>query len=53
MPKSRTILLSGSILSAATFVGSAILYSTNYLAGEIGMIGSLAIMAISVLMRDR
>ena len=53
MPKSRTILLSGSILSAATFVGSAILYPTNYLAGEIGMVGSIVIMAISVLMRDR
>ena len=52
-PKSRTILLSGSILSAAVFVGSAILYSTNYLAGEIGMVGSIVIMAISVLMRDR
>jgi predicted unusual protein kinase regulating ubiquinone biosynthesis (AarF/ABC1/UbiB family) len=51
-PKSRTILLSGSILSAAVFVGSAILYSTNYLAGEIGMAGSIVIMAISVLMRD-
>ena len=51
-PKSRTILLSGSILSAAVFVGSTILYSTNYLAGEIGMIGSVAIMAISVLMKD-
>jgi predicted unusual protein kinase regulating ubiquinone biosynthesis (AarF/ABC1/UbiB family) len=52
-PKSRTILLTGSILSAAVFVGSSILYSTNYLAGEIGMIGSIVIMAISVLMRDR
>jgi predicted unusual protein kinase regulating ubiquinone biosynthesis (AarF/ABC1/UbiB family) len=51
-PKSRTILLSGSILSAAVFMGSAILYSTNYLAGEIGMAGSIVIMAISVLMRD-
>jgi predicted unusual protein kinase regulating ubiquinone biosynthesis (AarF/ABC1/UbiB family) len=51
-PKSRTILLSGSILSAAVFVGSTILYSTNYLAGEIGMIGSVVIMAISVLMKD-
>jgi predicted unusual protein kinase regulating ubiquinone biosynthesis (AarF/ABC1/UbiB family) len=52
-PKSRTILLSGSILSAAVFMGSAILYSTNYLAGEIGMVGSIVIMAISMLMRDR
>ena len=52
-PKSRTILLSGSILSAAVFVGSTILYSTNYLAGEIGMIGSVVIMLVSVLVRDR
>ncbi|MDE1769405.1 MAG: AarF/ABC1/UbiB kinase family protein [Thaumarchaeota archaeon] len=53
VPKSRTILLSGSILSAATFVGSAILYPTNYLVGEIGMIGSVVIMGISILLRDR
>jgi predicted unusual protein kinase regulating ubiquinone biosynthesis (AarF/ABC1/UbiB family) len=52
MPKSRSILLSGSILSAAIFVGSTILYSTNYLVGEIGMIGSAMIMILSVLMRD-
>ena len=52
-PKSRTILLSGSVLSAAVFVCSTILYSTNHLAGEIGMIGSIVIMTISVLMRDR
>ena len=51
-PKSRTILLSGSILSAAVFVGSTILYSTNYLAGEIGMIGSIVIMGISVMLRE-
>ena len=51
-PKSRTILLSCSILSAAVFVGSTILYSTNYLAGEIGMIGSVVIMGISVLLRE-
>jgi predicted unusual protein kinase regulating ubiquinone biosynthesis (AarF/ABC1/UbiB family) len=51
-PKSRTILFSGSILSAAVFVGSTILYSTNYLAGEIGMIGSLVIIGISVLLRE-
>ncbi len=53
MPKSRTVLLSGSILSAAIFVGSAILYSTNYLVGEIGMIGSVIIMGISILLRER
>jgi predicted unusual protein kinase regulating ubiquinone biosynthesis (AarF/ABC1/UbiB family) len=50
--KPRTILLSGSILSAAVFVGSTILYSTNYLAGETGMIGSVIIMGISVMLRE-
>ena len=52
MPKSKTILLSGSILSAAIFVGSAILYSTNYLIGEIGMVGSAVIMGISILLKE-
>jgi predicted unusual protein kinase regulating ubiquinone biosynthesis (AarF/ABC1/UbiB family) len=53
MPKSRTVLLSGSILSAAIFVGSAILYSTNYLLGGIGMISSVIIIVISILLRER
>jgi predicted unusual protein kinase regulating ubiquinone biosynthesis (AarF/ABC1/UbiB family) len=53
MPRSRTVLLSGSILSAAIFVGSAILYSTNYLLGEIGMISSVIIVGISILLRKR
>jgi len=52
-PKSRTVLLSGTILSAAVFVGSTILYSANNTIGEIGMVGSAAIMALSVLMKDR
>ncbi|HZS74613.1 MAG TPA: AarF/ABC1/UbiB kinase family protein [Candidatus Nitrosotalea sp.] len=51
-PKSRTVLLSGTILAAAVFVGSTILYSTNNTIGEIGMIGSAVIMALSILMRD-
>ncbi|HEU5488602.1 MAG TPA: AarF/ABC1/UbiB kinase family protein [Candidatus Nitrosotalea sp.] len=51
-PKSRTVLLSGTILAAAVFVGSTILYSTNNTIGEIGMIGSAVIMALSVLLRD-
>lgn len=49
----KNILLSGSILSAAVFVGSTILYATNQLIGEIGMIGSFAIVAISVFMKNR
>ncbi|MDC8452556.1 MAG: AarF/ABC1/UbiB kinase family protein [Candidatus Nitrosotalea sp.] len=51
-PKSRTVLLSGTILAAAVFVGSTILYSTNNTIGEIGMVGSAVIMALSVLLRD-
>ena len=47
------ILLSGSILSAAVFVGSAVLYTTNEIVGQLGMIGSTVIMAISFLMRKR
>lgn len=52
-PKSRTVLLSGTILAAAVFVGSTILYSTNGTIGEIGMLGSAAIMAIAVALRER
>jgi predicted unusual protein kinase regulating ubiquinone biosynthesis (AarF/ABC1/UbiB family) len=49
---SRNILLSGSILSAAVFIGSTILYGNNPFVGEIGMIGSVVIMLASVLMRE-
>jgi predicted unusual protein kinase regulating ubiquinone biosynthesis (AarF/ABC1/UbiB family) len=51
-PKSN-ILLSGSILSAAIFVGSAVLYTTNESVGIIGMIGSLVIMSIFAVFRKR
>ena len=51
-PKSN-ILLSGSILSAAIFVGSAILHSSNEALGIAGMIGSLAIMGIFIIFRKR
>ena len=44
-PKSN-VLLSGSILSSAIFIGGALVYSSNETAGIAGMIGSLAIMAI-------
>jgi len=54
MPKySGGILLSGSILSSAVFVGSAVLYTTNEFVGQIGMIGSIIIMAMSVFLRKR
>ena len=49
-PKSN-VLLSGSILSAAIFVGSAVLYPTNETLGAIGMVGSLVIMGISIIFR--
>ncbi|HJW18989.1 MAG TPA: AarF/ABC1/UbiB kinase family protein, partial [Candidatus Nitrosotalea sp.] len=51
-PKSRTVLLSGTILAAAVFVGSTILYSTNNAIGEIGMIGSAVIMALSIALKE-
>lgn len=51
-PKSN-ILLSGSILSASIFVGSAVLYSSNESAGIIGMIGSLFVMGIFAIFRKR
>ncbi len=44
-PKSN-VLLSGSILSAAIFIGGALVYSSNETAGIVGMIGSLAVMAV-------
>ena len=50
---SKNILLSGSILSAAMFVGSTVLYESNQLVGELGMIGSVSIMLAAVLMRER
>jgi len=40
------ILLPGSILSSAVFVGSALLFSSNELAGIIGMISSIVIIGI-------
>jgi predicted unusual protein kinase regulating ubiquinone biosynthesis (AarF/ABC1/UbiB family) len=51
-PKSN-ILLSSSILSAAIFVGSAVLYTTNESIGIVGMIGSLVIMSIFTILRKR
>jgi len=44
-PKSN-VLLSGSILSSAIFIGGALVYPANETAGIAGMIGALAIMAI-------
>jgi len=51
-PKSN-ILLSGSILSAAIFVGSSVLYSSNEAIGITGMISSLIIMSIFAIFRKK
>lgn len=51
--KSRNVLLSGSILSAAVFLGSTILYANNNTFGEIGMLSSVVIMLFSFLFKDR
>ncbi len=51
-PKSN-ILLSGSILSAAIFMGSAVLYSSNEAIGITGIIGSLIIMGIFTIFSRR
>jgi predicted unusual protein kinase regulating ubiquinone biosynthesis (AarF/ABC1/UbiB family) len=53
LPKSRNVLVAGSILSAAVFIGSAVLYTANSLVGEIGMAGSVAIMGISIALKER
>ncbi len=49
-PKSN-ILLSGSILSSALFVGSAFIFSSNETIGTIGMIGSFIVMGIFTIFR--
>ena len=51
-PKSN-ILLSGSILSAAIFIGSSIIYSSNQSIGITGIIGSLIIMSIFAFFRKK
>jgi predicted unusual protein kinase regulating ubiquinone biosynthesis (AarF/ABC1/UbiB family) len=49
-PKSNT-LIAGSILSSAIFIGSALLYQTNEIAGTFGIIGSFIIMGIFAIFR--
>ena len=51
-PKSN-ILLSGSILSASIFIGSAVLYSSNESVGIVGMVGSLFVMGVFAIFRKR
>jgi len=45
------ILLPGSILSAAIFIGSSLVYATNESIGIAGMIGSLITMSIFIIFR--
>ena len=49
-PKSN-VLLSGSILSSAIFVGSTVLYTSNESLGITGMLSSLIIMSIFAIFR--
>jgi len=51
--RSGNVLLSGSIISSAIFVGSAFLYSSNEALGIIGMIGGIAIMSVFTIFRKR
>lgn len=49
----RDVLLAGSILSSAVFIGSAVLYSANNTAASAGMIGAFVIMGIFAVFRKR
>jgi predicted unusual protein kinase regulating ubiquinone biosynthesis (AarF/ABC1/UbiB family) len=51
--KKSSTLLSGSILSAAVFLGSAFLFQSNEILGIAGMIASGVIIGISALFRKR
>ena len=51
--KKSNTLLSGSILTAAVFIGSAFLFQSNESIGIAGMIASIAIMTISTIFRKR
>ncbi|TBR08278.1 MAG: AarF/ABC1/UbiB kinase family protein [Candidatus Nitrosotenuis sp.] len=51
-PKNNT-LLSGSILASSMFVGSALIYPSNQTYGLFGMIGSLIVMGIFGVFRNR
>ena len=51
--KKSNILLSGSILTAAVFIGSAFLFQSNESVGMAAMIASLAIMTIFTVFRKR
>lgn len=49
----RDVLLAGSILSSAVFIGSAVLYSANNTVAAAGMISAFVIMGIFAVFRKR
>ena len=51
--KKNNAMLSGSILSAAVFLGSAFLFQSNETVGILGMIASGIIIGISALFRNK
>ena len=51
--KKNNAMLSGSILSAAVFLGSAFIFQSNETAGVLGMIAAGAIIGISAVFRKR
>ena len=51
--KKNNAMLSGSILSAAVFLGSAFIFESNETAGVLGMIAAGAIIGISAVFRKR
>ena len=51
--KKNNAMLSGSILSAAVFLGSAFIFESNETAGVLGMIAAGAIIGISAIFRKR
>ena len=51
--KKSNTLLSGSILSAAVFLGSTFLFQSNEIIGTTGMIASVVIMGIFTAFRKR
>ena len=51
--KKPNILLSGSILSSAVFLGSAFLFQSNEIIGISGMIASIGIFAIFAIFRNK
>ena len=51
--KKNNAMLSGSILSAAVFLGSAFIFESNETVGILGMIAAGVIIGISAIFRKR